>query len=271
MDDVMTVAERPGQSAATGAAGEPKIRIKNLDFFYGKQQSLKNVSFDIPNKAITAIIGPSGCGKSTLLRTINRIFELYAGQRATGEILLDGKDVLSRRYDLSMLRKDVGMVFQKPTPFVLSIYENIAFPIRHYEKLSKAEMDHRVEHALSQAALWDEVKDKLGHSALALSGGQQQRLCIARTLAVRPEVLLLDEPTSALDPISTAKIEELLDQLRQTFTVVIVTHNLQQAGRIADRVAFMFTGELVEEGTRDQMFVTPKDKRTGAYISGKFG
>jgi phosphate transport system ATP-binding protein len=262
------------EDAMTTAAPEPeqaKIQVRDLDFFYGRSHSLKGVTVDIPARAITAIIGPSGCGKSTLLRTVNRIFEMYDGQRATGEILMDGENVLAKRYSLSKLRRQVGMVFQKPTPFVLSIYENIAFPIRHYERLSKSEMDGRVEHALTQAALWPEVKDKLHHSALALSGGQQQRLCIARTLAVRPEVLLLDEPTSALDPISTAKIEELVVELVKDFTVVIVTHNLQQAGRIADQVVFMFTGELVEHGSREQMFVNPQDKRTGDYISGRFG
>ena len=258
-------------TAAASDAAEAKIQVQNLDFYYGRTHALKDVSVGIPNKAITAIIGPSGCGKSTLLRTINRIFEMYDGQRATGEILLDGENILAKRYSLSKLRKHVGMVFQKPTPFVLSIYENIAFPIRYYERLTKSEMDGRVEHALTQAALWGEVKDKLHHSALALSGGQQQRLCIARTLAVRPEVLLLDEPTSALDPISTAKIEELVVQLVKDYTVVIVTHNLQQAGRIADQVVFMYTGELVEHGPREQMFVAPQDKRTGDYISGRFG
>jgi phosphate transport system ATP-binding protein len=269
MDDLRTPAGRQAETALT--ANPAKVQVRDLNFYYGRSHSLKSVSFDIPDKATTAIIGPSGCGKSTLLRTMNRIFEMYAEQRVTGQIMLDGEDILAKRYSLSKLRKTVGMVFQKPTPFVLSIYENIAFPIRHYEKLSKSEMDHRVEHALTQAALWGEVKDQLGRSALALSGGQQQRLCIARTLAVRPEVLLLDEPTSALDPISTAKIEELLMQLRNEYTVVIVTHNLQQAGRIADRVVFMFTGELVEQGTREHMFVSPADKRTSDYITGRFG
>ena len=271
MDDASDIMALTPMATTAPALGAPTVQIKNLDFYYGRTHALKGVSLDFPGKAITAIMGPSGCGKSTLLRTINRIFELYAGQRATGEILLDGEDVLSKRYNLIHLRKAVGMVFQKPTPFVLSIYDNIAFPIRHYERLSKSEMDGRVEHALQQAALWGEVKDQLGKSALALSGGQQQRLCIARTLAIRPEVLLLDEPTSALDPISTAKIEELLAELRKTYTVAIVTHNLQQASRIADHVAFMFLGELVEAGPREQVFVAPKDRRTADYISGRFG
>ncbi len=271
MDEATEVMALTPTAAIAPVLGEAAIQIRNLDFYYGRTHALKGVSLDFPSKAITAIMGPSGCGKSTLLRTINRIFELYDGQRATGEILLDGEDVLAKRYSLTHLRKTVGMVFQKPTPFVQSIYDNIAFPIRHYEHLSKSEMDGRVEHALRQAALWDEVKNQLGKSALALSGGQQQRLCIARTLAIRPEVLLLDEPTSALDPISTSSIEALLMQLRESYTVVIVTHNLQQASRISDKVAFMFLGELIEAGPREQVFVAPKDKRTADYISGRFG
>jgi phosphate transport system ATP-binding protein len=249
----------------------PKIQVKNLDFFYGRHQALKGVTANFPTRDITAIIGPSGCGKSTLLRTMNRIYDLYPGQVANGEVLLDGKNILSRRYDLNQLRARVGMVFQKPTPFHLSIYENVAFPLRHYERLSRAEQADRVEQALRQAVLWDEVKDKLQQSALALSGGQQQRLCIARTLAVRPEVLLLDEPTSALDPISTAKIEELLARLIETYTVVIVTHNLQQAARVADQVIFMFDGELIEAGEQEQIFMNPREQKTADYVTGRFG
>ncbi len=253
------------------AAGPTKIGIDNLEFFYGKNRALHGVTFDIPSGAITAIIGPSGCGKSTLLRTINRIFELYPEQRATGAIMLDGRNVLDRNYNLSDLRSRVGMVFQKPTPFALSIFDNIAFPLKHYERLTRAEAHERVETSLRQAALWDEVKDKLNVSALSLSGGQQQRLCIARTLAVQPEIVLLDEPTSALDPISTAKIEELLLEQCENFTFVIVTHNLQQAARLAHRTAFMLNGELVEVGDRERMFVNPRDSRTRDYVTGRFG
>jgi phosphate transport system ATP-binding protein len=247
------------------------LEIQDLNFFYGRTQALKNVSMNVTDTSVTAIIGPSGCGKSTLLRTINRIFELYDDQRATGQILLDGENVLARRYSLSKLRKSVGMVFQKPTPFVLSIYDNIAFPVRHYERLSRAEMDERVEHALRQAALWDEVKDKLGRSARALSGGQQQRLCVARCLAVRPEILLLDEPTSALDPISSAKLEETITQLKADYTIVIVTHNLGQAARVSDYTAFMYLGELVEFDETAQMFTKPSTQAASDYITGRFG
>jgi phosphate transport system ATP-binding protein len=249
----------------------PKVEIQDLNFFYGRTQALKNVSMGVADTSVTAIIGPSGCGKSTLLRTINRIFELYDDQRATGQILLDGENVLSRRYSLSKLRKSVGMVFQKPTPFVLSIYDNIAFPVRHYERLSRAEMDERVEQALRQAALWDEVKDKLGRSARALSGGQQQRLCVARCLAVRPEILLLDEPTSALDPISSAKLEETITQLKTDYTIVIVTHNLGQAARVSDYTAFMYLGELVEFDETARMFTKPSTQGASDYITGRFG
>ncbi len=248
-----------------------KIEVRELDFFYGKSRALKRVSVDFPANTISAIIGPSGCGKSTLLRTMNRIYALYPGQKADGEILLDGANVLSDRYDAARLRANVGMVFQKPTPFQLSIFENVAFPMRHYEKLSRADQLSRVERALRQAALWDEVKDKLNTSALSLSGGQQQRLCIARCLAVNPEVLLLDEPTSALDPISTAKIEELLVELREAVTMVIVTHNLQQAARIGEQVIFMLDGEIIEVGHGEHMFSTPKDERTVRYVTGRFG
>jgi phosphate transport system ATP-binding protein len=271
MDDTGEFLDEKASTQATPLLPAPKIQINELDFFYGKSQALKKVSMAMPDQSVTAIIGPSGCGKSTLLRTINRIFELYDDQRATGEILLDGENVLSRRYSLSKLRKQVGMVFQKPTPFVLSIYENIAFPVRHYERLSKPAMDIRVEESLRQAALWDEVKDKLHHSARALSGGQQQRLCVARGLAVKPEVLLLDEPTSALDPISSAKLEETITQLRTKYTIVIVTHNLGQAARVSNYTAFMYLGELVEFDETATMFTNPKTQAAGDYITGRFG
>jgi phosphate transport system ATP-binding protein len=251
--------------------GPTKIDIRGLDFFYGRHQALRDVSLAVPAGTVTAIIGPSGCGKSTLLRTINRIYELYPDQRATGEILIDGRDVLARGHDLSALRQRVGMVFQKPTPFATSIRGNVAFALGHYERLSKSETADRVEDALRQAALWDEVKDKLGASALSLSGGQQQRLCIARTIAVRPEIVLLDEPTSALDPISTARIEELMDELRQRFTIVIVTHNMQQAARVSQRTAFFHLGALVEYGDTSDIFTNPKEGRTKDYITGRFG
>ncbi|HEY5105748.1 MAG TPA: phosphate ABC transporter ATP-binding protein PstB [Caulobacteraceae bacterium] len=271
MDDrVNTLGDQPIVLDEPGGR-RAKIEMRNLSFFYGKHRALKDVSAEFPENTISAIIGPSGCGKSTLLRTVNGMFELYPGQRAQGEILIDGEEVLSKRYSRARLRRNVGMVFQKPTPFVLSIYENIAFPVRHYERLSRSEMDERVERALTQAALWEEVRDKLKRSALALSGGQQQRLCIARTLAVRPQVLLLDEPTSALDPISTAKIEELLTQLARQLTVLIVTHNLQQAARISQKVIFMLAGEVIEAGDREELFVNPKDSRTSDYVTGRFG
>ena len=247
------------------------IRIRNLDFFYGKAHALKRINMDVPARCVTAIIGPSGCGKSTLLRTINRIYEIYPDQYATGEVIIDGRDVLDRRYPLSDLRRVVGMVFQKPTPFPSSIRSNVAFALSYYERLSKSEIDARVEDALRQAALWDEVKDKLNQSALGLSGGQQQRLCIARTIAVRPEILLLDEATSALDPISTAKIEELIDELRKHFTIVIVTHNMQQAARISQRTAFLHLGELIEFGKTSEIFTNPHEQRTRDYITGRYG
>ena len=248
-----------------------KIEIRNLDFFYGKTQALNDVSLDVPAYAVTAIIGPSGCGKSTLLRTLNRIYEIYPEQRAEGEILIDGEDILDRRFPLSDLRRRVGMVFQKPTPFATSVRNNVAFALSYYERLSKSEMADRVEDALRQAALWDEVKDKLGASALSLSGGQQQRLCIARTLAVKPDVILLDEPTSALDPISTARIEELIHELRSRFTIVIVTHNMQQAARVSQRTAFFHLGELIEVGDTAQIFTNPRVQRTQDYITGRYG
>ena len=248
-----------------------KIAVKNLQFFYGSFQALKNINLDILERRITAFIGPSGCGKSTLLRTLNRMYDLYPGQRAEGEIMMNGKNVLDKDQDLNLLRAKVGMVFQKPTPFPMSIYDNIAFGVKLYESLTKAEMDERVEWALKKAALWDEAKDKLKQSGLSLSGGQQQRLCIARAVAVRPEVVLLDEPTSALDPISTAKIEELLHELKEDYTIAIVTHNMQQAARVSDFTAYMYIGELVEYGVTDELFIKPKKKETEDYITGRFG
>lgn len=248
-----------------------KIEVRNLSFYYGASQALKNISLSLPDRTVTAFIGPSGCGKSTLLRCFNRIYELYPRQRAQGEILLDGENILDRAQDLNLLRTRIGMVFQKPTPFPMSIYENIAFGIRLYENLSKSEMDDRVEQALTRAALWNEVKDKLDASGLSLSGGQQQRLCIARTVAVKPEVILLDEPASALDPLSTAKIEELIDELKDDYTIVIVTHNMQQAARVSTRTAFMYLGELVEFDLTERIFTAPREKRTQDYITGRFG
>jgi phosphate transport system ATP-binding protein len=247
------------------------IEVQGLNFFYGKTQSLKNVNLDIHDKQVTAFIGPSGCGKSTLLRTLNRMYALYPDQRASGEIVLDGKNILAAQLDAIALRARVGMVFQKPTPFPMSVYDNIAFGVRLYENLSKGEMDERVEWALKKAALWTEVKDKLNKSGLSLSGGQQQRLCIARGVAVKPDVLLLDEPTSALDPISTAKIEELISELKQDYTIAIVTHNMQQAARCSDYTAYMYLGELVEFGETDQLFMNPAKKETQDYITGRFG
>jgi len=252
-------------------AEPPKIEVRNLSFYYGASQALKNISLSLPDRTVTAFIGPSGCGKSTLLRCFNRIYELYPRQRAEGEILLDGENILDHAQDLNLLRTRIGMVFQKPTPFPMSIYENIAFGIRLYENLSKSEMDDRVEQALTRAALWNEVKDKLDASGLSLSGGQQQRLCIARTVAVKPEVILLDEPASALDPLSTAKIEELIDELKDDYTIVIVTHNMQQAARVSTRTAFMYLGELVEFDLTERIFTAPREKRTQDYITGRFG
>jgi phosphate transport system ATP-binding protein len=249
----------------------PKIAIRDLEFYYGDFYAVKSVSLDVYENRVTALIGPSGCGKSTLLRTLNRIYELYPKQRAEGQVLLNGQNILAPNYDLYRLRAEVGMVFQKPTPFPMSIYENIAFGVRLYEKLGRAEMDERVETALRKAALWDEVKDKLKSSGLRLSGGQQQRLCIARAVALNPEVLLLDEPASALDPIATLRIEELIGELRQELTIVTVTHNLQQAARISDYTALMYLGELVEVGETEQIFTNPREKQTEAYITGRFG
>jgi len=257
--------------AAVAPATPTAISVRNLDFYYGKSHALKNVNADMPARAVTAIIGPSGCGKSTLLRTLNRIYALYPEQHAEGEILIDGANILDRGVDMADLRRRVGMVFQKPTPFASSIRANVGFALSHYEKLSKSEMADRIEAALRQAALWDEVKDKLGDSALSLSGGQQQRLCIARTIAVKPEIILLDEPTSALDPISTAKIEELIHEMRDTFTVVIVTHNMQQAARVSQRTAFFHLGELIEYDDTSRIFTNPAQTRTQDYITGRYG
>jgi len=249
----------------------PKLKVQDLDFFYGKYHAIKKVSMEIPANKVTAFIGPSGCGKSTLLRTFNRLYELYPGQRAEGEIRLDGANILAKDQDITLLRAKVGMVFQKPTPFPMSIYDNIAFGVKLYESLSRGQMDERVEWALSKAALWKEVKDKLNQSGASLSGGQQQRLCIARGIAIKPEVLLLDEPCSALDPISTARIEELVDELKTDYTVVIVTHNMQQAARVSDFTAYMYLGELIEFGATDNIFIKPKRKETEDYITGRFG
>jgi len=248
-----------------------KLTIRSLDFFYGDSRALKSISLPLYQNKVTAFIGPSGCGKSTLLRVLNRMYDLYPNQRATGEVTFDGTNILSPRQDLNLLRARIGMVFQKPTPFPMSIYENIAFGIRLYERMSKSELDGRVEHSLKRAALWDEVKDKLVANGQSLSGGQQQRLCIARTVAVRPEVILFDEPCSALDPISTAKIEELIDELTDDYTIVIVTHNMQQAARVSDFTAFMYLGELIEFDSTSKMFTAPQDQRTQDYITGRFG
>ena len=247
------------------------IEVRNLNFYYGGFQGLRSVSLDIAEGKVTAFIGPSGCGKSTLLRTFNRMYSLYPGQRAEGEINLYGQNILDAKQDLNLLRAQVGMVFQKPTPFPMSIYDNIAFGVKLYENLSKSDMDARVEWSLKKAALWDEVKTKLNQSGLSLSGGQQQRLCIARTVAVKPKVILLDEPTSALDPISTAKVEELVHELKSDYTVAIVTHNMQQAARVSDFTAFMYVGELVEFSATKQMFIKPSKKQTEDYITGRFG
>jgi len=248
-----------------------KVDVRNLNFFYGKSHALKGISIPFARNKVTALIGPSGCGKSTLLRTLNRMYALYPGQRAEGEIVLDGENVLGSGVDLARLRARVGMVFQKPTPFPMTVYDNVAYGVRLYENLSKADMDARVEEALTRAALWNEVKDNLRGPGLGLSGGQQQRLCVARGVAVRPEVLLLDEPTSALDPISSAKLEETVTQLKADHTIVIVTHNLGQAARVSDYTGFMYLGELVEFGPTDQVFTRPATRKTGDYITGRFG
>ena len=249
----------------------PKLKVTDLNFFYGSFRAIKNVSLDIPANKVTAFIGPSGCGKSTLLRTFNRMFELYPDQRAEGEIIMDGENLLTTKRDVGLIRAQIGMVFQKPTPFPMSIYENIAFGVQLFESLSRSEMEDRVELALTKAALWKEVKDKLNQSGNGLSGGQQQRLCIARAIAIRPQVLLMDEPCSALDPISTGYIEELIGELKKDYTVVIVTHNMQQAARASDFTAYMYLGDLIEFGKTDDIFFKPKDKRTEDYITGRFG
>ena len=259
------------ETATSPITERAKISVRDLNFYYGGFQALKKINLDLPEKKVTAFIGPSGCGKSTLLRIFNRMFELYPEQRAEGEILLDGANLLDKKIDVSLIRAKIGMVFQKPTPFPMSIYDNIAFGVRLYQSLNKADMDERVEWALTKAALWGEVKDKLGQSGLSLSGGQQQRLCIARSVAVKPSVILLDEPTSALDPISTAKVEDLLHELKTDYTVAIVTHNMQQAARVSDFTAFMYLGELVEFGATDKIFVKPQRKETEDYITGRFG
>lgn len=250
---------------------DAQIEFKDFNFYYGKFHALKNINFKMARHKCTAFIGPSGCGKSTLLRTINRMYDLYPEQRAEGQLLFDGRNLLGSDIDVSVLRAKIGMVFQKPTPFPMSIYDNIAFGVKLHEKLSSKDMDDRVEWALRKAALWEEVKDKLNQSGMSLSGGQQQRLCIARGIAVKPEVILLDEPTSALDPISTARIEELIDELKAEFTIVIVTHNMQQAARISDYTAYMYLGEMVEFGVTDELFVKPKKRETEDYITGRFG
>jgi phosphate transport system ATP-binding protein len=257
----------------TEQAGEvqAKLIVRNLDFYYGSYHALKSITLDIPERRVTAFIGPSGCGKSTLLRVFNRMYSLYPDQRAEGELIMDGENLLTIKRDVSLIRAKIGMVFQKPTPFPMSIYDNIAFGVRLFERLKKRDMDERVEWALRKAALWDEVKDILGQSGHSLSGGQQQRLCIARGIAVKPEILLLDEPTSALDPISTAKIEELVDELKREFTIAIVTHNMQQAARVSDYTAYMYLGELVEFDVTDTIFIKPKQKATEDYITGRFG
>jgi phosphate transport system ATP-binding protein len=247
------------------------LEVRNLNFYYGSFQGLKDINLDIEQGKVTAFIGPSGCGKSTLLRTLNRMYDLYPGQRAEGEINFYGQNILESGQDLNLLRSRIGMVFQKPTPFPMSIYENIAFGVRLYEKLSRSQMDERVEWALNKAALWNEAKDKLNQSGLSLSGGQQQRLCIARGVAVKPSVILLDEPTSALDPISTGKIEELINELKHEYTIAIVTHNMQQAARVSDYTAYMYLGSLIEYGKTDEIFIKPKRKETEDYITGRFG
>ncbi len=260
-----------GNSHGGNSHDKVKVAVKNLDFYYGSHRALKDISMSILRNKVTAIIGPSGCGKSTLLRVLNRIYELYPHQRAEGEVILDGENILSRKQDLNLLRAKVGMVFQKPTPFPMTIFDNIAFGINLYESLSRGEMAERVETALRRAALWDEVKDKLTQSGTSLSGGQQQRLCIARSVATKPELILMDEPCSALDPISTAKIEELIAELSNDYTIALVTHNMQQASRVSDYTAFMFLGELVEYGETEKIFTTPTNRRTEDYITGRFG
>ena len=279
----MSTTSTAGQSRETGpnfsgvrghgamAMNAARIAIQNLDFYYGDNRALKEINLDLPERQVTGMIGPSGCGKSTLLRVLNRMYDLYPGQRATGEAMMDEINIIDPKVDVNTLRARIGMVFQKPTPFPMTVSENIAFGVKLHEKLSKSAMEERVEWSLTRAALWGEVKDRLHSSAMGLSGGQQQRLCIARTIAVRPEVILLDEPTSALDPISTLKIEELIDELKNDFTIAIVTHNMQQAARCADQVAFFYLGEMVECAPAAQLFTAPKQKRTQEYVTGRFG
>jgi phosphate transport system ATP-binding protein len=269
MSETLTL--EPRTAALPRSALNEKVSVRDLSFYYGQSKALKSISLPLYERHVTAFIGPSGCGKSTLLRTFNRIYQLYPNQRAEGQVLLDGEDILNSKQDLNLLRARIGMVFQKPTPFPMTIYENIAFGIHLFENLPRSEMDGRVEAALQRAALWNEVKDKLDASGLSLSGGQQQRLCIARTVAVRPEVILFDEPCSALDPISTAKIEELIDELRADYTIAIVTHNMQQAARVSQFTAFMYLGELVEFDETPKIFTNPSDSRTQGYITGRFG
>jgi phosphate transport system ATP-binding protein len=277
MNDVHQTADAPSRriaanaQAADAVASPVKLAARGLDFQYDRFHALKSIDLEIPEKRVTAMIGPSGCGKSTLLRIFNRIYALYPKMTATGEVLLDGENILSPKYPMNRLRSKVGMVFQKPVPFPMTIYENIAYAIRHHEKISKADMNVRVEQALRQGALWDEVKDKLGQSALGLSGGQQQRLCIARAVALRPDVLLLDEPTSALDPISTSRIEQLVEELKVDYTIAIVTHNMQQAARVSDFTAFMYLGDLIEHGPTETIFSNPTKQQTEDYITGRFG
>ena len=274
----VAVAADPGSTQSFGgmtarsteALNEPRIACRNLDFYYGDNRALKAITLEFPARQVTGMIGPSGCGKSTLLRVLNRMYSLYPGQRATGEVMMDGENIISDKVDLNFLRSRIGMVFQKPTPFPMTIYDNIAFGIKLHEKLGKREMDERIEWSLRRAAIWDEVKDRMNTNAMGLSGGQQQRLCIARTIAVKPEVILFDEPTSALDPISTLKIEELIDELKRDFTIVIVTHNMQQAARCADQVAFFFLGELIEVAPAAELFTRPKHPKTHEYITGRF-
>jgi phosphate transport system ATP-binding protein len=271
MNDARLAVATPQRDGRPTITSPVKLSARGLDFHYDKFHAVRNIHLDVPEKRVTALIGPSGCGKSTLLRVFNRIYALYPKQVASGQVLLDGENVLDPKYPLNRLRSRVGMVFQKPVPFPMTIYENVAYGLRHHERLSKADMDARVEEALRQSALWDEVKDKLKQSALGLSGGQQQRLCIARAVALRPDVLLLDEPTSALDPISTSRIEQLVEDLKQRYTIVIVTHNMQQAARVSDYTAFMYLGDLVEHATTDTIFSNPSKQQTEDYITGRFG
>ena len=268
---VATMPPMPPAASEPESVRAAKVLIRNVEFYYDKFKALKNINLTLRDKRVTAFIGPSGCGKSTLLRILNRIYELYPGQRATGEVLIDGENILAPGRDLNLLRAKIGMVFQKPTPFPMSIHDNVAFGIRLYEKLPQSELDDRIESALRRAALWDEVKDKLKQSGLGLSGGQQQRLCIARAVAVQPEILLLDEPASALDPISTQRIEELIAELKSDYCIAIVTHNMQQAARSSDYTAFMYLGELVEFDETERIFTHPKERRTEDYITGRFG